>query len=347
MTPPGDSARILLCEDSRTYAEALRVFLERDRDLRVVGTCGSIAELPEAVRRLAPDLLIMDLELPDGSGLTGIRQQLALAPLRILVLSAHAERGSRAAAAALAAGALEARSKSEVKLRDPLSAQATMFRRHVKALARARLASRRSPARIPSRPATAGRAAAAVAICASTGGPAALRTVIGALPGDFPVPVLVVQHMTPGFVEDFVGWLNVEVAAPVRLAAAAGSLSRGTWFAPDGAHLVLDARRRMRLDTGVVAGYHMPSADVLFSSLAAVLGQEVVTVVLTGMGSDGSEGTAAVRAAGGLTLAQDEASSVIYGMPRAARERGAELILPLEAIGPALSGLRLAERGRE
>ena len=345
MSRAPDVARLLLCEDSRTYAAALRVFLEHDPDLRVVGTCVSGAEVPDAVERFQPDLLIMDLELPDGSGLGAIKRLLARRPTRILVLSAHAGRGSQAAAAALAAGAIDVRSKDELRLRDPSSDSATAFRRLVKRLSRARVRDTRSPpARLPSRIGIR-RPVAAVGVCASTGGPAALREVLAALPSGFPVPMLVVQHMSEGFLEGFIDWLAAEVALPVRLASAGARLAPGVWFAPDGAHLVIDEALRMRLDRRTTEGYHMPSADILFHSLASALGAHCATVVLTGMGSDGADGTAAVRAAGGITVAQDESSSSIYGMPRSARARGAEVILPLEAIGPALAGLSLPGRG--
>jgi two-component system chemotaxis response regulator CheB len=178
-----------------------------------------------------------------------------------------------------------------------------------------------------------------IGICASTGGPRALADVMGRLPADYGIPILVVQHMTPGFLDQMVTWLGKNLALPVGLAQDGQQLAPGVWFAPDGAHLKLEAARRLRLDAGATAGSHRPSGDVLFSSLARVAGAKAVAVVLTGMGCDGAEGLAAIAAAGGRTIAQDEQSSGVYGMPRAAVERGAKTVLAPEAIGDELASL--------
>ncbi len=178
-----------------------------------------------------------------------------------------------------------------------------------------------------------------VGICASTGGPRALAEVLGRLPAAYGIPILVVQHMTPGFTAGLVAWLGRELALPVRLARDCQQLVPGVWFAPDGAHLKLEATRRLRLDPDTIAGHHRPSGDELFFSLARVVGAGAVAVVLTGMGCDGAEGLAAVAAAGGRTIAQDEQSSGVYGMPRAAAERGAKTVLTPVAIGDELAAL--------
>jgi two-component system chemotaxis response regulator CheB len=178
-----------------------------------------------------------------------------------------------------------------------------------------------------------------IGICASTGGPRALTEVVGRLPADYGIPILVVQHMTPGFISGLVAWLDRELALPVRLASDGQQLAPGVWFAPDGAHLKLEATRRLRLDTDTTAGSHRPSGDVLLSSLARVAGGAAVAVVLTGMGRDGAEGLAAVAGAGGWTIAQDEQSSGVYGMPRVAAERGARTVLAPAAIGDELAAL--------
>jgi two-component system chemotaxis response regulator CheB len=178
-----------------------------------------------------------------------------------------------------------------------------------------------------------------IGICASTGGPRALAEVLGRLPADYGIPILVVQHMTPGFTAGLVAWLDRELALPVRLASDGQQLAPGVWFAPDGAHLKLEITRRLRLDNDTTAGNHRPSGDALFSSLARVAGARAVAVVLTGMGCDGAEGLAAVAAAGGRTIAQDEQSSGVYGMPRVAAERGAKTVLAPAAIGDELARL--------
>jgi two-component system chemotaxis response regulator CheB len=178
-----------------------------------------------------------------------------------------------------------------------------------------------------------------IGICASTGGPRALADALGQLPADYRIPILVVQHMTPGFIAGLVRWLDGELALPVRLADDDQELAAGVWFAPDGAHLKLEPTRRLGLDTDTIVGNHRPSGDVLLSSLARTAGSRAVAVVLTGMGRDGAEGLADVAAAGGRTIAQDEQSSGVYGMPRAAAERGAKTVLTPMAIGDELATL--------
>jgi two-component system chemotaxis response regulator CheB len=178
-----------------------------------------------------------------------------------------------------------------------------------------------------------------IGICASTGGPGALADVLGRLPADFAIPILVVQHMTPGFLGQMVTWMDKNLALPVGLADDGQQLAPGVWFAPDGTHLRLEATRRLRLDADSMPGKHRPSGDVLLSSLARVAGAQAVAVVLTGMGRDGADGLAAVAGAGGRTIAQDERSSGVYGMPRAAAESGAKKVLSPAAIGDELAAL--------
>ena len=348
MSPPREVCRILLCEDSISYAEGLTRFLEQDSDLSVVARCLTGEQAAARLPLVDPDLVIMDIELPGMNGIEATQRLMAARPVPVLVLSSHtSERGSQVALAALAAGAVDARSKSEVPLQDPVGARAVAFRRYIKRLAAARVDGRRRAGRLAEaapRPRPA-RSVSAIGLATSTGGPPALQAVLGSLPADFSVPIVVVQHIASGFLEGLVRWLNGEVALPVRMAGEGVALGPGAWMAPEGAHLVVEDGLTTRLDRQTVSGYHRPAADVLFVSLASAAGADAVAVVLTGMGSDGAEGLAAVRAAGGLTIAQDEASSVVYGMPRAAAELGAERVLPLTDIGPALRRLAPAKRG--
>lgn len=178
----------------------------------------------------------------------------------------------------------------------------------------------------------------AVGICASTGGPAVLAELLAALPADFPLPLLVVQHIANGFVDGLVRMLDDAVALSVAIARDGAPLAPGVWLAPEDAHLTITRSRRMQLDRTTVRGRHRPSADLLLESLADVLGAGAVAVVLTGMGRDGAQGTAAIEARGGVVFAQDEASSSIYGMPRAAVAAGARPLSP-RAIAGELSQL--------
>jgi two-component system chemotaxis response regulator CheB len=335
--------RVLICEDSRTYAAALRRVIEHDGALEVVSVAHSAEEAIDAVGRLSPDLVTMDLELPGVSGLEAVERIMGAAPVPILVLSGRVGPGSRDSAAALAAGALDAVAKCSLDLLEPGGKGAIAFRRRLALLSGTRVIlhprglRQRSAERING----ASRAVQAVGICSSMGGPHALLELLGKLPGTFPLPILIAQHITTGFGSGLALWLDKSVALTVRVARAGEPAEAGAWLAPDDAHLLLDAGRRLALRTGVPSERHVPSGDVLLQSLAANLGRDAVSVVLTGMGSDGAEGTAAVRAAGGFTIAQDEASSAIYGMPRAAAERGVDRVLPPSAIARELCNLTL------
>jgi two-component system chemotaxis response regulator CheB len=335
--------RVLICEDSRTYSHALRRFLEEGDDLHVVGTCATAEELLSSLSRLRPDLVTMDLELPGMNGLEATKRIMRSRPLPILVLSAYTGRGSERAAAALAAGALEVLPKAELRLDGAMSAPAVALRRRIRRLAAARV-ERRDATGVAQPPAptrgSTGRAATAVGIVASTGGPPVLGAILGALPADFPLPVLVVQHIAIGFTEGLARWLDSSVDAPVGLAADRQPAGPGIWIAPDDTHLELDPRMRIRLDRERVVGRHRPSADVLLGSMAAASGDGTVAVVLTGMGRDGAAGVGAVRIAGGLTIAQDGETAAVNGMPAAAVKAGAELVLRPEEIAATLRALR-------
>jgi two-component system chemotaxis response regulator CheB len=341
----GRRPRVLICEGSLPEAHALRRLLEHDGLIDVVGVCTSAEHALRAVPDLTPDLVTMDAHLPARDGLAAIGEIMSTQPIPILLRS---ERNGfdRAAADALGAGALEAVAKDDVDLRSPEGQAAIAFRQRVMILARAPVINHPS-ARLTPRPTNSTPAvshASVIGICASTGGPPALRAVLSALPSDFALPVLVVQHMTAGFTQSLVRWLDDVITLPVRLAADDVPATAGVWVARDGSHLVLDARRRLRLDTETDAGIHRPSGDMLLHSLARHEGAGAVAVILSGMGSDGAAGLAAVAAAGGATIAQDEATSAIYGMPKAAVEHGAKLVLPLDRIGPTLG--RLTPRGK-
>lgn len=334
--------RIVVCEDSRTYAAVLSRALRHDGDLEVVAVFPSAEEAIEALPRLQPDLLTMDLELPGMSGLEAVEHVMSLRPLPILVLSAHA--GVERAAAVIAAGALDAVRKDELDLLDPKGPHAVALRRRVRVLAGARVIKHpRAHLRVSAAVGgSIGRTAAAIGVVASTGGPPALSAVLGALPAGFAVPILVVQHIAHGFTEGLARWLDQTVPLPVGLATDGQRLGPGIWVAPEGAHLVVRSGSRLALDTRSSAGPHRPSGDVLLTSMAEALGGLAAGVVLTGMGRDGALGLGRIARTGGLTIAQDEPTSAVFGMPRAAAEAGAEAVLPLRDIAGRLLALRPA-----
>lgn len=340
--------RVLICEDSRTYAAALQRVIEHGGALDVVAVSRSAEEAVTAIARHSPDVVTMDIELPGMSGLEAVELIMGKAPVPILVLSGRVGPDSQAAPSALAAGALDAVAKSSLDLLDPSGAGATAFRRRLELLSGTHVI--RHPRGRSTRPVEgvngASRAVRAIGVCSSMGGPHALLELLGSLPASFPLPILIAQHITTGFASGLAIWLDKSVALPVRIACDGDTARVGVWLAPDDAHLLLDAGCRLTLREGTPSDRNVPSGDVLLASLAAVLGRDAVSVVLTGMGRDGAEGTAAVRAAGGFTIAQDEATSAIYGMPRAAAERGVDRVLPLLDIGPELCNLtlRAAER---
>lgn len=341
------SVRVVVCEDSATYRRALVRALEHGGRLEVVGAFETAEATLAALTGLSPDLVTMDLELPGMQGLEAVEEIMGTLPMPVAVVSSHVGAQSEAAAAALAAGALEAVGKDGLDLLDPGSVSAAALRRRLEVVSRARVIRhprarlRTQASRTNARPG-ASRTIAAIGICASTGGPQALATLLGALPATFPIPLLVVQHIGAGFIEGFARWLEGSIALPARLAREGAPLEPGVTVAAEGAHLVLSRERQIHLDRSGPARLHRPSGDALLTSLAAVLGSRAAGVVLTGMGRDGAEGVAAMVAAGGLTVAQDEASSAIFGMPQAAAERGAARVLALADIAAELRGLTKA-----
>lgn len=342
------TARILIGSSSHAFGRGLADSLERDGDLSVVGIFDDTAEIVRAARRVRPDMIALELDLPDGGGVQATHRIMDAHPTRVVVIVAHDQRRSPLADAALAAGAVAVIPRSAVALDAPGSATGDALRRRFRRLAGTRLGPAAGSAghTVPSdavpgpvdRPRRASRSEV-VGICTSTGGPGALASVLRHLPADFEIPVLVVQHMGGGFIDGLARWLDGELRLPVAIARADEPLAPGVRLAPEGAHLVLGPRHRLELDHTTVAGSHRPSGDVLLSSLARVAGSAAVAVVLTGMGRDGAAGLGEVAAAGGLTIAQDEATSAIYGMPRAAAELGARRIVALDAIGPLLASL--------
>lgn len=360
------AVRVLVCEDSRAYAAALQRMLEYDGDITVPAICATAEEAIAALPLIKPDLVTMDGVLPGMDGLAAIGEIMSSRPLPILVLAAGAGAGSDRAAAALAAGALEILAKDDLDVLDPAGAAGVAFRQRVKMLSRVRVIHHlragpgdthrmpggahrvpgdlRAPGvlRVPGalRGPDAPRGASVIGICASTGGPQTLVRLLKALPADYPIPLLIVQHIAAGFTEGLARWLDQSSLLPVGIGTHGARIAPGAWIAPEGAHLRLTSAGRLSLDRQTVAGHHRPSGDILLESIAMVAGRGGVAIVLSGMGRDGAVGAAAVRDSGGLAIAQDEASSAIYGMPKAAVDRGIDVILSPDSIAARL--LRLS-----
>ncbi|HEY0510837.1 MAG TPA: chemotaxis-specific protein-glutamate methyltransferase CheB [Thermoanaerobaculia bacterium] len=336
--------RVLLVDDSPSVRAVLKRFFRKTRDIEVVGESADGAQAVQAVIDLQPHVVVMDLQMPVLDGYEATEQIMAVRPTPIVVLSSRANRNQmQTAFEAMRRGALEVLPKPE----DTPSWQqlAESLPETVRTVAAARTkpkAPRVRNARPAALAAPSGEALRWVAIGASTGGPAAIRELLEEVPADAPVGFLIVQHIASGFELGFADWLNKELPFDVRLAVDGEVLRRGAVrLAPGGAHLRIEGRGVLRLDSDTPARKgHRPSVDEMFHSCAEHCPREVAGVLMTGMGADGVEGLLALRQAGGITLAQDEASSVVFGMPRVALERGAaEISLPPRELARALARL--------
>jgi two-component system chemotaxis response regulator CheB len=317
--------RVLICEDSGTYATAFTRLLEHDGDITVVAVCSTAEETLSALPRTAPDVVTMDVALPGMGGIEAVGEIMSSRPLPILVLSGQVGPGTGGAAAALAAGALDVLAKDDLDLLHPAGPAGAALRHRIRVLSHARVIRHLSGrlGGVPGRPVP-GRRVSVIGICASVGGPQVLARLIDALPAGYPIPILVVQHITAGFTGGLVHWLDQTAHVPVGIAVPGVPAGPGVWFAPEGAHLTLAASGRLALDRHTVA---------------AAAGPAGVAVVLTGMGSDGAAGAAAVLRRGGLAMAQDEQSSAVFGMPKSAIDLGVTVVLSPEKIAARLLGL--------
>lgn len=343
--------RVLLVDDSPSVRAVLRRFFAKTRDIKVVGEAADGEQAVQAVLDLQPQVVVMDLQMPVMDGYAATERIMAVRPTPIVVLSSRANRNQiQTAFEAMKRGALEVLPKPE----DTPSWQhlADSLPETVRTVAEAQAAPRPRLRPLTPRQQTPPPQTAAlpgisselrwVAIGASTGGPAAIRELLDEIPADIPVGILIVQHIASGFELGFADWLNKELPLDVRLAQDGERLRRGTVrLAPGGAHLRLEEGGVLRLDPDTPARRgHRPSVDEMFLSCAAHCPREVAGVLMTGMGSDGVEGLLALRQAGGVTLVQDEASSVVFGMPRVALEKGAaDIALPPRALARTLMRL--------
>jgi two-component system chemotaxis response regulator CheB len=331
--------RVLVCDESTAYGESLARFLGAGGELDIVGVCATGEEAVGALSRLSPDLVTIDLDLPGMGVVRAIEAIMRARPVPIVIVANGAGRGSERTAAGLAAGAMEALPKALLQMDEPEGPPAVALRHRLRRLARNGIdSSPRQPVR-PSSPAPEGSPATVVGICASAGGPAALEVVLAELPADFPLPVLVVQHITAGFMAGLVEQLDQHATLAVRTATDGQIAGPGIWLPPDDVHLLLEPSLRLRLDAETVVGAHRPSCDLLLQSMASAAGPGAVGVVLTGMGRDGARGVEAILRGGGSVIAQDEDSSAVFGMPRAAADAGADVVLSLSKIAAALTQL--------
>ena len=338
MTHAGDRpVRVVVADDSELFRELLARVIAAEPGFEVVAVAANGNDAATLTGKLKPDVITMDLNMPDADGFAGIARIMADTPTPILVLTANREEavGFRA----LSLGALDLLEKPQATT--DLDDYGRLLRSRLRLLAGVKvirhvrgLRERGTPV-----PRAAGRADL-VAIGASLGGPRALATLLRGLPPAFPAPIAIVQHIADGFTEGLAAWLSAETHLDVHEARDGEPLAPGrVVLAPTGRHLVV-GEGIVRLSDAPPVDTFRPSVTPLFLSAARAYGARVCGVILTGMGRDGAEGLKAIRDAGGPTLAQDEATSAVFGMPRAAIELGAvERVLPLEELARALREL--------
>ncbi len=329
--------RVLIVDDSTMFAEAVAGMLSSDPEIRIAGTVHNGSDAVVAVERLRPDLIVMDLHMPVMGGLDAIELIMARRPTPILVLTSHPrDAHDTMAMEAIRRGALDLVQKPG-RMPAP-DAVAAALREKIKLLSSVAVVHHpRANLVHPVRHEPVAGRAELIAIVGSTGAPAALASILRALPGDFAAPIVVVQHIVAGFVESLAAWLDVGTPLSVVVAKDGTEPRRGiVYIAPDHQHVTLE-RRTLRVRKGIAVRGSVPSGDVLLESIAAEYGTSGGAVILSGMGDDGARGAKKVRAAGGIAMGQDEQSSVVFGMARAAWEMGAlERLVPLDDIAPTL-----------
>lgn len=340
--------RVVVAEDSLTVREFLVEILEGDPGIRVVGQAKNGAEAVELATQLKPDLVTMDVHMPVMDGFEATKEIMVKAPTPILIVSSSVSgREVELSLNAMRAGALMVVSKPDNPHATRFDGRREQLLTMVKAMAQVKVVRQWASQAHPVRPASARRVAAPgvpvrlVAVAASTGGPAALQRILAALPGDFAVPILVVQHIATGFVGGLAEWLSASCTFRVKVAEHGEPLVKRTVFlAPDDRHLGVSPDARVMVTDAPPVDRFRPSGTYLFASAAQAYGASVAAVILTGMGRDGVEGLYAVKAAGGRVLAQDEPSSVVYGMPGEAVAAGVvDAILAVDEIAQHLAEL--------
>ncbi len=338
----GERIRVLVVDDSPFARQLVQRLLAHDESLEVVGVASSADFAWEKIHTLRPDVVTLDVLMPGTDGFALLSRIMKHRPLPVVMVSTVTQPGAAETVKALKLGAVDCVAKPRGDLAESTEAFAGELIGKVKGAVAAKrhfIRPRRSAAGDPVRQARGARPAI-VAIGASTGGPLALRTLLEGLPEDAP-GVVIVQHMpmhfTPGFAEqlDRTCLMRVNEAEDGDVVTAGRAL-----VAPGNRHVELvrnGGRYRVRVYDGPPVNHHRPSVDVLFRSVAAHAGRDAIAVLMTGMGVDGASGLLAVREAGGRTIAQDEATSVVFGMPSEAIKLGAaERVLPLERIAPEI-----------
>jgi two-component system chemotaxis response regulator CheB len=345
--------RVLIADDSPTLRFLIRTILESDPDLEVVGEACNGKEAVALCHKLQPDIITMDVRMPELNGFQAIRRIMAESPRPIMVLtSTTSDFELGISFKAIEAGALMVVGKPHgLPGDDP---EADQLVAQVKAMADVKVVRRRwstleTPPVLPNpalRPLPG--PPRLIVIGASTGGPPALHAILSQLPADYPIPIAVVQHISPGFVSGLARWLDQTVPLRVKLAESGEYMQAGVvYIAPDDGHLLVTQDNQISLRMTPAVRGHRPSVTALFESAAQSFGYAAVGVLLTGMGDDGARGLKALHNAGAFTIAQDKDTCVVFGMPKEAIALDAvETVLPLDLIGVHLKKFQETKSGR-
>ncbi len=334
----GRRIRVLIVDDSATIRNILSAELARDSEIEIIGTAPDPYVARDKIVQLNPDVVTLDVEMPRMDGITFLRKLMRHYPLPVIIVSSLTPQGSELALEALQIGAVDVVCKpGAISTRDDLAVElAEKIKTAAHANVRARVAEK-TPLSTPAQSLAMTRTTnKVVAIGASTGGTEALAAVLAAMPANAP-GIVIVQHMPEFFTRSFADRLNQICAMEVREAGDGDTVSTGrVLIAPGNHHMLLcrsGAVYQVRVKTGPLVNRHRPSVEVLFKSVARYAGKNAIGVIMTGMGSDGADGLKEMHDAGAQTIAQDEQSCVVFGMPKEAIARGAvDHVLPLERI---------------
>ena len=326
--------RVALVNDVNMALEVLKSFIRKETDYELAWVARDGIEAVEKAKADTPDLILMDLVMPRMDGVEATRKIMAQSPTAILIVTASVERITSKVFEALGAGALDA--VNTPILGGPESGQDNSLAKKMETIHRLVLA--KSGSRKKANKAPSSFRCPLVAIGSSSGGPGALATIFSQLPKDFPASICVVQHIDRSFVSGLADWLDGQTPLKVKLTAENDQLVPGTiYIASTDNHLVWHPSQVFRYVTEPADSIHRPSVDVFFRSLVQSFRAPCCGVILTGMGSDGAAGLSEMRSKGFLTMAQDQETSSIYGMPKAAADRGAAArILPLSDFSSQL-----------
>jgi two-component system chemotaxis response regulator CheB len=341
--------RVLIVDDSALMRQVMGTLLTRDPSIEVVGAASDPYIARDKIKQLNPDVLTLDVEMPRMDGLAFLEKLMRARPMPVVMVSSLTEAGCATTLRALELGAVDFVTKPKLDLREhlPRVAQEVIDKIKAAAAARVRRPLPRPAVAAPVRPAGGGALIRStdqvIAVGASTGGTEALKDFLMALPADCP-GVVIVQHMPEKFTRAFADRLDTLCTVRVKEAADGDRVLTGhALIAPGGYHMRLvraGATYLVRITSEPPVNQHRPSVDVLFESCSETAGANVVGVIMTGMGDDGARGLLAMRKAGAHTLAQDEASCVVFGMPKAAIDLGgAERVLPLSRLADAVLGM--------